>query len=107
MIKVRPGANSTHLPEGNLGPTRNPPLVLPDGRILMPSSRQQWGKWHVELEIYDTKTGQIESVAIQDQQDPLHRIIQPAVISRPDGMLLAFLRSNQQYRFPPDCTPVF
>jgi predicted neuraminidase len=81
------------LPEGILGPIKNPPIALADGSILCGSSTEDDG-WRVHFERTPdlgrtwTRTGPIndgQSIAA----------IQPSLLTRADGSLVALGRSRQ------------
>jgi predicted neuraminidase len=89
----------TRLPEGILGPIKNKPLQLPNGRILAPSSSEdEAGGWRVHIETSDDN-GQHwrRGPALNDAL----RIgaIQPSLLRYRDGRLQALGRSKQNRLF--------
>jgi predicted neuraminidase len=80
------------LPDGFLGPIKNKPIQLPDGRIVCPSSTEEAG-WRVHLEV----TGDLGRTwqrfgPINDGQD--FAVIQPTLLIYPNGRLQALCRSR-------------
>ncbi|KAB7772213.1 sialidase family protein [Xanthomonas maliensis] len=90
-------APPTRLPAGILGPIKNKPLQLPDGRVLAPSSSEDRG-WRAHIEWSD------DDGAHWQRGMPLNdptRIgaIQPSLLRYPDGRLQALGRSQQNRLF--------
>jgi alpha-L-rhamnosidase len=78
------------MPAGFLGPTRNKPLLLPDGRLLCPSSAEDRG-WTVHFEwTADRGSTWEKSPPVVSGYD----IIQPALLQHRDGRLQALCRSR-------------
>ncbi|RUL87108.1 sialidase [Tautonia sociabilis] len=81
------------LPEGILGPIKNKPIALPDGSILCGSSTEDQG-WRVHFErTADLGRTWIRTAPINDGE--AIGAIQPSILSRADGSLLALGRSRQ------------
>lgn len=79
------------LPPGFLGPTKNKPLLLADGRLLCPSSSESGG-WSVHFEwTGDGGAHWQKSAPVQSSFD----IIQPTLLRHPGGRLQALCRSRQ------------
>jgi len=81
------------LPDGMLGPIKNKPVLLGDGRLLCPSSTEHDG-WRVHFEW--TADGGVtweKSAAVGDGRTL--SIIQPTVLVHTDGRLQALCRSRQ------------
>ena len=82
------------LPAGLLGPIKNKPVQLDDGAILAPSSVESYQAWGCWMERSTdggrtwTKHGPIS------HPDHPHGVIQPAILRRADGSLLALMRSR-------------
>lgn len=76
-----------------IGPVKNKPILLPDGRLLCPSSTEHDG-WRVHFEITPDlgKTWQVVG-PIHDGKE--FAAIQPAVLSHPGGGLQVLCRSRQ------------
>jgi predicted neuraminidase len=85
------------LPPGFFGPIRNKPVLLKDGTLLCGSSTEHAG-WRVQME-RSTDFG-----AAWEKTDPLNDgrnlgLIQPTILTRPDGNLQILCRSRQQAIF--------
>ncbi|HHI82083.1 MAG TPA: sialidase, partial [Rhizobiales bacterium] len=83
------------LPQGFLGPVRNKPLLLPDNRLLCPSSTEDNG-WQVHFEW--TKDGGLtweKSASLGGRAGM--QIIQPALLVHPGGKLQALCRSRSGF----------
>lgn len=81
------------LPDGIFGPIKNKPVLLPDGRLLCPSSDEQ-GRWRVHLEWTDPAAGSWR------RGPPLNdgrtfAAIQPTLIPYPDGRMQLLCRTRQ------------
>ena len=89
----------THLPDGVLGPIKNKPLQLPDGRILAPSSSEdQADGWRVHIETSDDNGLHWRRSAALN--DPAHiGAIQPSLLRHRDGRLQAIGRSKRNRVF--------
>lgn len=83
------------LPEGILGPTRNPPLELGKGWILCPSSREDRGTGRAVFEYLNQQSGEafIREAPVTGPADL--KIIQPLLIPANDGEFFALCRSNK------------
>jgi len=82
------------LPAGLLGPIKNKPVQLDDGTILSPTSvesYQAWGCW-MERSVDGGRTW-TKHGPIGHPEHP-HGVIQPAILQRADGSLLALMRSR-------------
>jgi predicted neuraminidase len=85
------------LPDGILGPIKNKPLQLPDGRILSPSSREDDG-WRAHVEASDDDG--VHWTRGADLNDPARiGAIQPSLLRYPDGRVQALGRSQQNKVF--------
>ncbi len=87
------------LPEGILGPIKNKPVRLADGRILAPSSTESAGtpsRWRVHFEITPDagRTWTRVSPAAPAAGDTQIDAIQPSVLSHADGRLQALGRTR-------------
>lgn len=82
------------LPEGVLGPIKNKPVLLADGRLLCPSSTEHDG-WKVHFE-WTSDLGKTwgESASLGDGLKL--RIIQPTILVHPEGRLQMLCRSEQK-----------
>ena len=95
------------LPAPFLGPVKNKPLVLADGRLLCPSSREAGG-WRSHMEVFDRNLAPVYEVPIRD---PLGlRAIQPTVYVKGNGLealmrtrsgVLGITRASRDGRWSP------
>lgn len=86
-------SDRTRLPQAVLGPVRNKPLLLTDGRLLCPSSVElASGRWKVQMEIADPSLK--NWVVIPVDNASAYDVIQPTII-REDGRLMILCRSKQ------------
>ncbi|WBL25218.1 sialidase family protein [Zunongwangia sp. HGR-M22] len=83
------------LPEGILGPIKNKPIQLENGRIVSPSSieLQDGAVWHSHMEISDDLGKTWRKIPINHDSDS--KVIQPTIIQLKNGDLKAFFRSDQ------------
>jgi predicted neuraminidase len=81
------------LPDGVLGPIRSKPLLLADGTLLCPSSTEDdQGHWRIHFE-RSQDLGRSWEVG-EPVADPRGlAMIQPSLVLRPGGSVLAFARS--------------
>jgi predicted neuraminidase len=87
------------LPEGILGPIKNKPVELEDGRIVCGSSTETKEHWqaHVEIAKLDRATGELSWSASQIFPDSKEaNLIQPTVLRHPSGALQILFRSKQK-----------
>ncbi len=81
------------LPDGLPGPDRNKPILLHNGAILCPSSRQlPDGRWQVHFEASRDSGKTWQEIAPPDTA--LHAI-QPTILARPDRSLIALGRTRE------------
>jgi predicted neuraminidase len=81
------------LPASILGPIKNKPIQLPDGRLLCPSSDEQ-RRWRIHLEWTDeTATRWRRGPPLDDGQG--FAAIQPCLIPHADGRLQMLCRTRQ------------
>ena len=84
-------------PGAFLGPTKNKPLVLKSGRTIMPSSfefHSSFG-WHSHFELSDDCGKTLKKTGFTF--NPLVQSIQPALIERKDGSIVALMRTRNGY----------
>lgn len=80
------------LPEGYMGPIKNKPVLLPDGTLICPTSKEGSG-WKVYFEMTKdfgktwTKTDFINDIKV-------YNIIQPSILTHDDGRLQMLCRSK-------------
>ena len=82
-----------HLPDNITGPVKNKPLMMPNGRIIAPSSTEDNDKWKGYMEISDDDGKTWKRVPV-DTASPF-KAIQPALLALKDGSVKALIRSNQ------------
>jgi alpha-L-fucosidase len=83
-----------NLPAGFLGPIKNKPIQLKDGKILCPSSVETInGDWSVHLEITNEELTRWEKIEIE--KDSSVEVIQPTIFEHPNGKLQMLCRSRQ------------
>ena len=83
----------SELPDHMLGPSKNKPLELSDGKLLYPSSKEEKDSWRVHVESSD---GQLEG---WQKSSPINRkhlfVIQPTLIVFTEKKLLLLMRSSR------------
>lgn len=86
-------SEAIRLPDGILGPIKNKPIQLNDGTILSPSSTETMENWkvHIERSTDQGKTWQ----RIPVDPDTEFGVIQPSILTYPDGRLQILCRSKQ------------
>ena len=86
-------SEAIRLPDGILGPIKNKPIQLSDGTILSPSSTETMENWkvHIERSTDQGKTWQ----KIPVDPDTEFGVIQPSILTYPDGRLQILCRSKQ------------
>jgi alpha-L-fucosidase len=80
------------LPDGILGPIKNKPVQMEDGKILAPSSTETKESWkaHIEKSVDNGETW----VNIPIDHNTEFDVIQPSVLIHGDGMLQVLCRSK-------------
>lgn len=97
MLKVSLDAGktfspATRLPDGILGPIKNKPIVLTNGRIVSGSSSEHDG-WRLHVEWSDDGGATWKQTGPLNEKDELESI-QPALLQLPDGRLQMVCRSR-------------
>ncbi|MCL2743832.1 MAG: exo-alpha-sialidase, partial [Planctomycetaceae bacterium] len=90
------------LPNNGIGPVRNKPIVLQNGKILCGSSDETGNVWTTHLEITDAKAEHWE------RTPPLHtpeeaQTIQPTLLQFKDGRILMLCRDRNPNGFIYQC----
>lgn len=82
------------LPDGILGPIKNKPIELASGVILSPSSVEITHElWKAHIERSTDRGASWEKIEIPSPDSV--KVIQPTLLTYPDGRIQALLRSNQ------------
>lgn len=82
------------LPKGFLGPIKNKPIKMSNGKWLLPSSVETETKWYCRMEILDLDHRQwFKTEPIESDDEPC-RIIQPTTWESQKGNIHALLRSS-------------
>ncbi len=80
------------IPRGFLGPIKNKPVRLQDGRILNPTSFEREVRWRVNMEITDQDLTEWSRVNVNNNG---FNAIQPAILTHPDGVVQILCRSRE------------
>ena len=91
----RSWSEAERLPDGLLGAIKDKPVLLPDGRIIAPSSTEN-GVWRIHFEISDDAGHTWRKVGPVEQQDG-YQCIQPSILIHPDGTLQALCRTKNGF----------
>jgi len=85
------------LPTGILGPIKNKPIQLENGRIISPSSVElNDGKvWYAHMEISDDSGKTWKKVPVNSDSE--YKVIQPSIVQLKGGSLKAYFRSDQNF----------
>ena len=88
-------STSCRLPEDILGPIKNKPVLMDDGRLICPSSTEHNG-WRVHFEItYDKgRTWKIVG-PLNDASE--YNVIQPSILTYENGKMQILCRSKENY----------
>ena len=81
------------LPEGNLGPVKNKPVLLKNGRLICPSSTEKNG-WRVHMEFTDDFGISWEPRVPVDPMST-YEVIQPTILQLKNGWLRILCRSKE------------
>ncbi|MDP4281299.1 MAG: sialidase family protein [Bacteroidota bacterium] len=80
---------------GYAGPVKNKPLITRKGTWLNPASKESASRWQVFIE-RSADQGKTWNIIPIDTMDPA-KVIQPCLLSYPNGKIQALCRSNQNY----------
>ena len=80
------------LPEGYIGPVKNKPVLLDDGTLICPSSKEGNG-WRIHFE-YTTDFGKTWSTSEPINEGKIYNAIQPSILMHDDGRLQILGRSR-------------
>ncbi|MDR0712238.1 MAG: family 78 glycoside hydrolase catalytic domain [Prevotellaceae bacterium] len=84
-----------NLPAGFLGPIKNKPVMLKDGRLIAGSSTEGKGGWRVHFEVSKDK-GKTWTKTSPINDGQAVSAIQPSLLTYPDGRLQALCRSKNR-----------
>lgn len=82
------------LPDGNIGPVKNKPVLLDDGTLICPSSTEENG-WRVHFE-YTTDYGKTWTKSEPINDGKRSNTIQPSILKHKDGRLQILCRSRNR-----------
>ena len=91
----RTWSEAERLPDGLLGAIKDKPVMLPDGRIIAPSSTED-GVWRIHFELSDDGGRTWRKVGPVVQPDGF-QCIQPSILIHPDGSLQAVCRTKNGF----------
>jgi predicted neuraminidase len=91
----RTWSDAQALPDGIIGPVKNKPLLLDDGRLLCGSSTEDDG-WRVHME-WTADEGRTWSRTAPLNDGRAVEAIQPSLLLHPDGRIQALGRSRQGF----------
>lgn len=86
-------SEAVRLPDRILGPIKNKPIQLEDGTILSPSSTETIENWKVHIERSTDKGQTWEKILVDPETE--FGVIQPSILTYPDGRLQILCRSKQ------------
>jgi predicted neuraminidase len=95
MDKGKTWQTPVRLPQGILGPVKNKPIELANGTILSPSSTETGSSWRAHLETSEDGGDTWKYIPIDTGGKA--NVIQPSILSYPDGRLQVVCRSKQGY----------
>ncbi len=84
------------LPEGFLGPIKNKPVMLKDGRLFAPSSTEGKGGWKVHFEVSKDKGKTWTKTASIPRTLDSIGAIQPSILTYVDGRLQVLCRTRNR-----------
>ncbi len=91
-------SESRRLPEDILGPVKNKPVLMPDGRLLCPSSKEleidEQDYWQVYVE-ETSDWGKTWKISEPLNDGVKANAIQPSILEYPDGRLQMICRSKE------------
>lgn len=88
-------SEAVRIGKGLIGPVKNRPLLLADGNLISPSSREFTEKdWKVHLERSKDHGKSWEIIPVNHEQKEV-QVIQPSIIEHRNGMLQLLARSRQ------------
>jgi predicted neuraminidase len=86
-------SEAVRLADGILGPIKNKPIQLKDGTILSPSSTETMENWKVHIERSTDQGKTWQRIPVDPETE--FGVIQPSILTYPDGKLQILCRSKQ------------
>lgn len=86
-------SEAIRLPENILGPIKNKPVQLKNGIILSPSSTETMEDWKVHIERSTDQGKSWQKIPVDPETE--FDVIQPSILTYPDGRLQILCRSKQ------------
>jgi len=86
-------SEAVRLPENILGPVKNKPVQLKNGIILSPSSTETMESWKVHIERSTDQGKSWQKIPVDPETE--FDVIQPSILTYPDGRLQILCRSKQ------------
>lgn len=86
-------SQAVRLADGILGPIKNKPIQLEDGTILSPSSTETMENWKVHIERSIDQGKSWQKIPVDPETE--FGVIQPSILTYPDGRLQILCRSKQ------------
>jgi len=84
---------ATMIPDSLLGPIKNKPIRLPNGKILYPTSYESSKEWNIYLESSDQNLKNWRKININNNQ---LNSIQPTILTYKDGSMQILCRSKNK-----------
>jgi alpha-L-fucosidase len=84
---------ATHIPNNLLGPIKNKPVRLPNGKILYPTSFETAEKWNSYLETSDQELKNWERINLDNST---YQTIQPTILFHKNGNMQLLFRSKNK-----------
>jgi len=86
-------SSATRIPDNLLGPIKNKPVRLPDGKILYPTSFETAEKWNSYMETSDQD---LKNWQKTDLDNSIYQTIQPTILFYKRGLLQLLFRSKNK-----------
>jgi predicted neuraminidase len=86
-------SSETKIPDKLLGPIKNKPVRLPDGKVLYPSSVETSGQWKSHLETSDQELTNWQRIILDNST---YQTIQPTILFHKKGTLQLLFRSKNK-----------
>jgi len=83
----------TKIPDNLLGPIKNKPVRLSDGKILYPTSTETSGKWNSYLETSDQDLKNWKRINLDNN---IYQTIQPTILFHKNGAIQSLFRSKNK-----------